>query len=162
MAKINSILTANERQLDISAYINPEEKDYITIRKLPYSIKRKIEFMAMNSLNSVTGKALFAYMKKKGLALNKIDELTDDQRTEIMLDINIKEDEINNLISSTIELSKTIIDNGIDPDKHTFIDDNDKPLKLNFEILDSLRNDKLIDYIVDNIRKYSEGYDLGE
>jgi len=167
MAKINAIICSNEKKLDISDFLLPEikcneEKDFVTIKKLPYSIKRKIEFLAMNNINSVTGKAMYAYMKKKNIPLQNIDQLSDSQKAEIMLEINIREDEISSMVKSSIELSKIIIDNGIDPKKHSFIGDNNQTIEVNFDLLDKISNDKLIDFLVNEIKKFSEGYHLGE
>lgn len=168
--RINSIIEKNEKRINIGMYIQDELKekdsegnnkeDYVTIKKIPYTVKKKIEFLSMNSLSGHAGKAMFKYMKTKGIS--NLDGLSNSEKAEIMMDMKLSNDDMNEISKMTNETVKNYIDNGIDSLKHSFVDENDKPIDLNYSIIEKLGNDKLIDYLVNEIKNYSDGYVLGE
>lgn len=166
MAKINSIIKSNEKKVGISDYLPAEireegKEDFVTIKKLSFSDKKKIEFISMNNLSGKTGKALFDYAKKKGLKYENLQKLSKEDQFDIVSTIMTGEDG-KAIVNNAVELSSVIINCGIDPDNHSFIDDNNEKIKLNFEILSSLGNDYLIDYLVEEIKTFSQGFILGE
>lgn len=160
-------LDSGEKQIDIGRFLPPESKqdgisDYITIKRLSYPIKKKIETLSMNTMSGQTGKELFKYLKKSGKTAADIDKMSDLEKMEIVMGSKMTDDEAITIAKTTYEIAKATISNGIDPDKHTFIGMDDKPIKLTYEAIESIGNITLIEYLVDQINKLSIGYSVGE
>jgi len=171
MARAEAILQATGKRLDIGRFL-PEsireknedgsfKEDYISIKKLPYSVKKKIEFISINNFSGKAGKAFYKHLKKTGVGLDKVDAMTEAEKTELMMDV-IDNDESQSLLKLTVDLSRLVIENGVDTAQHTFLDTDNKPINLTYEFLEKIGNDRLIDFVVREIQDYSQGYVLGE
>jgi hypothetical protein len=174
MARIGKILEKNGKKLFISQFLPDEIKekdkdgnykeDYITIKKLPYEIKTKIKYLSMKSFSGVTQKEILKKFKESGYNYNDLQNLNTGDNKEVMdfmLDIDFANIETEDMAKSTLKVEKFILEYGIDPDKHSFKDGN-KKIELNYETLNAIGNEKLIKYIIDNIKVYSEGFILGK
>lgn len=156
---VGQFIAEDMREKDESGNLKPE---YVTIRKLPFAVKKKIEFISANNMSSNAAKSLMKYLKKKGVGVGDVDKLSDTERAEAMLEMDMNTDDIRKLTELTVDLSKAIIDNGVDPHKHTFYGPDKNPIELNFDFFDRLGSEALINYVVSAIREYSQGFVLGE
>jgi len=167
MAKIGTILDSNEKKIVITQFIPVEcreegVEDYVTIKKLPYTIKKKIETMSMNSISGQTGKELFKYLKKTGKKPSDLASIDPMESMDIMSSIKISDEEAVSLSKTTTEIMRNTINYGVDPAKHSFRDMNDKPIVLDYDALDQIGNTSLIDCLVGLINEHSAGFILGE
>jgi len=167
MARLGSLLEGNEKRVDISRFIPVDcqqegIQDYITIRKLPYIIRKKIETLSMNSISGQTGREMFKYLKKAGKNLADIDKMDPLEKMEILMSAKISDDEAKLMATSTAEIVKSTINNGVDPIKHTITGSDDKPVSLDYDTLERMGNPALIEYLVEQINQLSAGYSLGE
>lgn len=173
MIVIDKILEKNEKKIYINDYISDEirEKDengnyknddFITIKKLDYKIKKKIEFLSLSSMSGQTGKAIFQNLKKRGIDIGEMEKLTQMEQAEIMLDMKFTESDSNSITKMTNDIAKCIIDYGVDKHKHSFVDSNNKPIELSYEVFESIGSSLLVDFIIKEIKSFSQGFILGE
>ena len=176
MARFQQILEKNEKKLIISQFLPNEckefdengnliEEDYVTIKKIPYDIKTKLKFLSMKSFGGKTSKEMLKKCREKGIKISEIDKLNTENPDEIMnfmLDIDFEKMETSQMSNATIIMEQYILDYGIYKEKHSFKDQNDKPIELNYDTLNNIGNEKLIKYIIDNIKTFSKGFMLGE
>ncbi len=176
MAKIEKILEKNEKKLQISKFLddackevdaegNLKDDDFVTIRKIPYDIKIKIKYLSMKSFGGATSKELLKKYKASGHSMNDLQNLNTENSNEIMdfmLDVDFTKLETDEMSNSTLLIEKYIIDFGVDPYKHSFIDADNKSIELNYETLNTIGNENLVKYIIDNIKTFSKGFMLGE
>lgn len=167
MAKISKILEKNEKMLDITRFLTDEmrslDKEYITIRKLNTEIQEKLKFSAMLSSNSKVNKIMSDYCKEKGLKIQDMEKIKDNSELlSLIADIKYSPEEIKQLEEYTIQNLKTMFDCGICKNKHTFVDDDNKPVEIDYEFLISIGNKDLIEFVKNEIDSFSKGYELGE
>lgn len=176
MAKIQQILEKNEKRIYIDQFI-PKEcqernengdllvKDYITIKKIPYDIKTKIKYLSMKSFGGQTSKEIIKNAKKKGYKVEDIQNI-DPKNTnaimDFMVDIDFKSLETEEMTKGTLLIEKYILDYGVDSKKHSFKDEKDNPIELDYKTLNNIGNENLLKYIIDNIKDFSQGFILEE
>ena len=173
MAKISQIIEKNEKKLYITRFLpesiiekdeNGEIKDieYITIKKIPYSIKRKIDFLSMGSLSGEMGKEIFKKLKEKGLNYSDMQKMSEVEQAELILNMKLTNESAENMNKMTVELAQIILSNGVDKNKHTFFDDKGNPIELNYDFWETIGNEDLIKYVIKEIKSFSKGFSLGE
>ena len=171
--KVAKILERSEKKVFIDMFLpeecqsfdeqgNLKEVEYITIKKIPYSIKQKMKFVSMNTMSGETGKHIFKLMKQKKYDTNKLESMTDIEKAQFMLDMGLSTKDSERMTDMTIEMVKLILDYGVDKTKHSFVDQDDKPITLDYNFWNCIGNEKLIDYIVMKIKSFSNGFSLGE
>jgi hypothetical protein len=174
MARLERILESNEKKLNISRFLpdeckekdaegNLKDDDYITIKKIPHDIKSKIRILSLKSFGGEASKAMLKKIKEKGYSIKDIENIEAEnieEVTEFMLDIDYSSMETDEMSRSTLLIEQYILDYGVDKEKHSFRDFNDKPIDLNYETLNIIGNEFLIKYIVDNIKSFSKGFVL--
>jgi len=170
--RVERILEKNIKRIDISDFLSEDlrEKDddgklkpeYVTIKKLSNTVKKKIEFLSLNSLSGQTGKAILSYMKKKNVNPSDFDKMTGNEQAEILLDIKINTEDMKSIVEATIEVAKQTIDNGLDELDHTFTDNEGKKIKIGYDFLDALGNSQLINFLAEEIKRFAAGVFLGE
>jgi len=169
MANINKIIESNEKKLIISDFIPDEMKDidssgkfledFVTIKKISYTIKKKIDFLSTNTLSGATSKAIFKKAKEKGVEYKDINKnLTDEEKLDIYMGLNLDSKESENMNDITLNIEKIKIEYGIDKDKHSFTDKDGKKIELNFEYLSAIGNEPLIIYIIKQIDDFSNNF----
>jgi len=171
MARVERILEKNGKKLLINKFLSEEirekdeqgnfKDDFVNIKKLSYSVKKKIDFISMNNFTGKSGKNLFSLLKKKNLSIESMNIMNPADKAELMIEM-MSSDDTNILQKMTLELAELIIDNGIDENDHSFIGEENKPVKLNYKFLESLGNVQLIEFIIDEIKTFSKGFVLGE
>ena len=175
MARLEQILEKNEKRLVITKYLPDEckefdqdgrpKEEFITIKKIPYDIKTKIKYISMKSFGGATSKEILKKYKASGHSLKDLENLNTNNKNEIMdfmVDIDFKNLETEEMARSTLLVEQYLLDYGVHEAKHSFKDMNDKPIKLNYETLNTIGNENLVKYIIDNIKDFSKGFSLGE
>jgi hypothetical protein len=175
MARIEKILEKNGKKLTVNDYLpkswieqDKEGNDideYITIKKLSYEVKNKIKFFSMKTLDTNTQKKLFESMEKNGLSFNDLQNVDTDNKEAVMKfakDIDLSNFQTEEMVSSTLDMEKGILNYGVDPKKHSFKNSSGKKIELDYDSLNQMGNEKLIKYLLSEIRKYSRGFELGE
>jgi hypothetical protein len=161
--RLSKILERSEKKINVGCFFGEEdEKEYITIKKLPYNIKKKLQFLAMNTMSGQTSKMILKEMKKRGLKAADIDNLSEEEQIEIMMELKVDQGASESIANMTLETTKYTIDYGVDPKKHTLYDENDNLVELNYDLISRLGNTYLIEYLVKEIKNFSEGYALGK
>ena len=175
MARIEKILEKNGKKLVVNDYlpkswIEPDKdgndiEEYITIKKLSYEVKNKIKFFSMRTLNSDTQKKLFESMEKNGLSFKDLQDVDTENKDAVMKfakDIDLANFQTEEMVLSTLDMEKCILDFGIDPKKHSFKNSSGTKIELNYNSLNDMGNERLIKYLLKNIKEYSRGFELGE
>ena len=169
--KVTKLLERNEKKIYIDRFLGEQEPDengsvkqvdYVTIKKIPYAIKKKIEFASANTMSGKTSKHIIKEMKKRGIKYSEIDKLTQEQQVDILTDMEIDSKTSEVLTKLTNEIAKCILNYGVDSKKHSFIDEDDNPIELNYDFFDMFGNIKLVDYLIAQIKNFSEGVYVGE
>jgi hypothetical protein len=168
--RVGKILESNEKKLYIDIFLPEAEikddkivkKEYITIKKMPYAVKKKITFLATGTMSGKTGKHVLKKMKQKGIKISDIDKMSENDQLELMESFEIDQKETENITNMTLEVTRLILEHGIDKKQHSFVDENDKPIELNYEFWEYIGSTELVDYIVKEIKAFSDGYLLGE
>lgn len=173
MARINKIYEKNEKKLIISQFlpdeIRDDEEDYITIRRLSHSDKLKLQLLATDTFDGQTQKNIFQKAKEKGLTMEDIDNMPDVDKAMFFMECKLENKDKEKIGNMTIEYEKIIFNNGVDPKKHSFynikiVKDKEikEPIELDYDFLDKLGNEKLIKFILENIKDFSKGFQLGK
>lgn len=166
MPKLLNIINSGEKRLDITEYCkdfleNEDEKAYITIRKMPYSLKRKVHLLTMESLAGKAGKQYLKKLKEMGLSISDLEKLEGEKALDFMisLDIDLKEQqEISNFGD---DVQRLILTNCILPDKHNFIDNNNELIQINdYNFWEKLGDERLIKFVISEIKTFSESFGL--
>lgn len=164
--KISKILEGNEKKVYIDAYLPDgevgedgklKEVEFVTIKKLPFLVKKKILFLSMNSMSGKTTKHIFQAMKKQGLKPDNMQELTDDQKYDLMLDMQIEPNAAAEMEKMTVEITKSILEHGIKESGHTLFGEDDKPIVINYDFWIEYGNTELVDFLVSEIKDFSSG-----
>jgi hypothetical protein len=119
----------------------------------------------MKTLDNKTQKKLFESMEKNGLSFEDLQKVDTDNKDAVMKfakDIDLANFQTEEMVTSTRDMEKCILDFGIDPKKHSFKNSSGKKIELNYDSLNEMGNEKLIKYLLAEIRKYSKGYEPGE
>jgi hypothetical protein len=175
MARIEKILEKNGKKLIVNDYLpkswieqDKEGNDideYITIKKLSYDVKNKIKFYSMKTLDNKTQKKLFESMEKNGLSFEDLQKVDTDNKDAVMKfakDIDLANFQTEEMVTSTLDMEKCILDYGIDPKKHSFKNSKGTKIELDYDSLNEMGNERLIKYLLSEIRTYSRGFELGE
>lgn len=165
MPKLNKITTNNYKKIDISEFIPPdegEESTFVTIKKIPCNIQKKIEFQSLSSYTTDIGKNVLKKMKKINNKRDENKNLTDAQALKILDSSNLLSEEIDFLNMTTTMTEKLYIENGLCKDNHNLFDNDGKLLNLDYEIINSIGIKGLIDLLVMEIKNLSLGISLGE
>jgi Glu-tRNA(Gln) amidotransferase subunit E-like FAD-binding protein len=162
--KYGDLLERNEKRIYISKYfgIEDEQKEYITIKKLDRSIKKKIQLLSINTISGKTGHNIIKQLKKKGLSIEDLDKIKQTDQLDLMLEFDFNKSQADSMTDMTIELEKMILEAGVDPLKHTIENSKGEKLKLNYEFWNKIGNDDLIEFILNAIKDFSQGFSLGE
>lgn len=172
MARIKRILESNEKKLIITDFLADEVKEknedgsykeeFITIVKLSREVKTKIKFMSINTLSGQTGKNIFKKMQDKGLNSESLEAMPNEEKAKLMLDFDFNIDDGQAMETLTVEMEKCIIEHGIHLSKHSFCDENGKAIELNYDFWNAFSNDKLLEFLISQIKLFSKGFSLGE
>lgn len=186
MAKFSKMLEKNEKRLNISEFLPKEirevkeiikdsktnediiiykDDDYITIKKLPRIVKTKIRFLNQNMFHGQKGKEVLKIihkkMKQKDMDTDKLDKMTPEEQLDLMISFNLDIKDYDYMGKTTAEVEKYYLIHGIDSKKHSFVDEKNKKIELTLEFWDYMP-DKMISYIVSQIKLFSKGVSLGE
>lgn len=172
MPKIKTINSSNEKKIDLTPYFKDcleegETEVYVYIKKLPYDIKRKIDFLALETFDSKQQTEMLRKLKESGYTLEDL------QDTEKQLDIikatavNLEDMGLDNksadeLFDFTNQMEIMILENGVNPTKHNFKDEDDKNINIDYNFWNCIGNDKLTLKILNEIKTFSTGFSLGE
>jgi len=163
MANLTKILNGNEKKISINNYLSAcDGEDYVTIKKLRPDLKKKISFLTMSTVEKKTRDVIMKEAKKRGYTVQELESLPDAEKVDIFASIEFSENEQNRMEDVEKKINESIINNGLCVDKHTIRDDNGNLIKLDYELLNDLGNELLINYIIQEIKTLSEGYYLGE
>lgn len=167
MAKIEKVLCGNENKLIITEYLDPSIRtegvdEYVTIRRIPYSIRRKMDIISFSNLGNKTRKMIFDALKKTGKSVYEFDSMTNEEKMKILAVVEINADDMAKMVTSNLEIVKMLIENGVDKTKHSFVGQDDKPIEIGFELFETIGNSDLVDFLVREIKELSDGYQLGE
>lgn len=162
--RLSKLKASNTKKLDITGFFEEsEEKEYIYIKKLDYSVKKKLELMASQTASAKAGKEMMRQMKKKGYAIKDIDSLTQDQQLEMFIDMETSDEETLKLVEATTEIARLILNEGVDKKKHSFLyDDDDEPVEMDYEFINHNFSEELINFIIAQIKIFSQGFELGK
>jgi lysyl-tRNA synthetase class II len=148
---ISAFKNIKEKRVDISEYFGKD--DFITVKY----INREI----WNYINKMTVKT------EDGLLYQEMQKLPDTADKWNIAIKNITAKELEKAKECSVIVNKLLIEHGIDDKNHSFTD-NDKPIKLNYEILNLIggkQNESGLDFynfILNEVRLFNSGYDLGE
>lgn len=146
--RFNAISEKNCKKLYITEYVteyleNPDEKVFITIKKMSTSLQYK-QALIMSAIDPDVRKEL-ASSDIKNIE-NKI----------------IGSSQLTDLLEKLHKGNKEIIESCIDKYNHSFVMDDGSNAKLDWNFFESLGNSNLIDFIVGEIKSFSSGICLGE
>lgn len=156
--KLTKIAERNEKKLDISEFF--EKGDFITLLKIPYSAKKKIDIMSMHTMTGKTGQAMYKALKKKGIDPRNMQGMTQDDQLDLMMGLDISATE--DLNKMTMDVFKMFLEYGVHPEKHSFVDQDDKPVKLDFDVWDLNMPKEFIEFAVNQVKAFNEGILPGE
>lgn len=180
MPKLNKIKRSTEQKLDITKYfsdiMDENETAWITLRRLSGADARKLQLIISNTDQSHLSRVMRKYITSGEITLQEIQdfdkgELTDEKKIKIIELINEasesqeRDERIKtnyNIMESVEARLKLVLNSGIHPEKHNFIDEKDEKIELNYEFWDDLGNEELLKYLETEIMNFSAGVRLGE
>jgi hypothetical protein len=172
MPKMKRINSSNEKKLDLTPYFKDcleegETEVYIYIKKLPYEIKRKIDFLAFETFDSKKQSEMLKKLKENGYTLKDLNnpkkQLGIIQATAVSFqDMGLDNKSASELFDFTNKMEVIILENGVDHNKHNFKDENDTNVDLDYTFWRTIGNDELTLYVLDQIKVFSKGFSLGK
>jgi hypothetical protein len=154
--QVDKIFEKNTKELDLTEFfrdiVKEDEKVYITIKKLSLITIRKIQIISIRKLSDKNNSKILQEISKYG------KDITDEQMIQILTESN--PDTQSDMMKLEEELEKIVIDDGVDEKNHNFTDTNDKQIKLNYKVLCSFNDPKLLSFIVKEIRTFSNGISI--
>jgi len=168
MANYSKILQRNEKKLVIGHFLPDEVKevdengevlnnDFITIKKLPHSIKTKMQILATGTVDGDKQKRMYKALKEKGLSFNDLDSLTDDEKVELFINMDVPQKDVNGLTDMTLQMQRLILEFGVDSKKHSFVDYEE----LDYDFWESMPEAMTL-FVIKEIENFSKGFSLGE
>lgn len=166
MAKIDLILEKNEKKLNISRFlgadIKEDDNDFITIKKIPVSIKNKLKFLAFNSFSGNLGKVIFKELKDKSITFEDYEKMNKIDQAQIMMNLKLNETDAKEMGKMTNDIAMYLIEYGVHKTNHSFTSSDGKPYHIDYEFFDMLGNEKLTNFVINEIKEFSNGLCLGE
>jgi hypothetical protein len=178
MANIKNINNLSEKKLILNDFLPVEilevipkeeegpvkyKEEYIYIKKLPRTIQKKIQILSSESIKGEKGKNFIKKLKASGYTLNDLKKVNSDNALEFLEKVDLDEVDLNELNYTSTEAEKLILNNGINKTKHTFKDEHENSIELNYDFWEhSLNDEALIIYIINEIKKLSKGFSLGK
>ena len=158
--KISKLNKDRSKKLDLSSFFDGEEC-YVTICKLPREKKRELQRYVVDTTTTKIGLMIAEKIENK--EFNKDDILDTGKILKLMAEMpEADKDKIN---SSTKEYEKILLDYGLDAEKHNFVDDNDKKISLNYNLIvnEIGLSEDIVEFILKAITGYNgKGAGLGE
>lgn len=167
MAKLANIKKAIEKKLDISDFVrefaeSPEEKNWITIKKLTNLDKKKIELLSVDTIEGKKQTKLIEAMIKKGWDLNNLDEIEPKERQKLFLQLGLEGLDLKKINETTEQMQRVILESGIDPLKHSFVGEDDQPMELTYDFWNEYVSEDCLSFVIAQIKLFSKGFSLGE
>ena len=117
----------------------------------------------MGNMDGEKSKTFLKVMKKKGIKTKEdLDKLTADEQLEFMTEVKMDSRMTESIEKAENETIRYILEYGIDPKKHSFVDSKDKTIELDFNFWDCLGMPNLVDFLVREIKNFSKDIQLGE
>lgn len=167
MAKLANIKAKSEKRLDITDYVkdiaeSPEEKNFITIKKLTNIDKKKIDVMSVNTFEGKKQSELLKEFVKRGFTQDKLEKMTPQEKLAIWVDLDMEGIDISKASECANDQERLYLECGVDEFNHSFIGEDNKPIELTFDFWNNYASEKLIKYVIDEIKYFSKSYSLGE
>ena len=127
-------------KISVEAYTG-NEKDFFTAKMYPYKLRYKIQTMK----SPVPTETLLAFASSKNMDISN-----DEVLEKALQDLMIEKPELLREWDGGFDYKLTVLENGIDPLKHSLVDDNERQLVLDRKTFEKIANSNpgLFDFLV--------------
>jgi hypothetical protein len=150
LLNLKDLVVENEKRLDVKRFfVDAGEEEYITIKKLEPVDKLKLKFMQNSLWQNEYFKKAFDEKKQPDEVMKELSENQKDEELKSWAELNER------IIKTHIDLSI------VQDEKHTLfyeVDGEKKYFKVDYEFLQKLNNQKLIDYIYSEAKAWNSDF----
>jgi hypothetical protein len=174
MPQVGKIFSQSEKRIELNDFFDSSEleegeKAFVTIKKLDRITLRKIQLLSASTMSGKSSKKMFKIMREKNVSLDYFEnmDVTDPKAIEILEEFTAENDDDDTqanekLSANTDQYERMLIENGVDEKKHNFFDESGKVFNMNYDSLLSLKKNKMIQYLIDEILLFSKGIVLDD